>query len=62
MKYLTIDGVTFIVAECVKMCREDFINRHIDVFWPGKDKATRRKVLSKAYTLMARAAGDDTES
>lgn len=50
---MRFEGVTFIKSECVKMSREDFIKRHLDVFWTDRDKAIRRKMLGKAYDLMA---------
>ncbi len=34
------------------MSREDFISRHLDVFWTDRKEATRRKMLGKAYDLM----------
>lgn len=53
MNEIRFEGVTFIKSECLKMSREDFIKRHIDVFWADRDKAVRRKMLGKAYDLMA---------
>ncbi len=53
MNEMRFEGVTFIKSECVKMSREDFIKRHLDLFWTDRDKATRRKMLGKAYDLMA---------
>lgn len=52
MNEIRFEGVTFIKSECVKMSREDFINRHLDVFWTDRKEATRRKMLGKAYDLM----------
>lgn len=53
MNEVIFERVTFIKSECVKMSREDFINRHIDVFWTDRKESTRRKMLGKAYDLMA---------
>lgn len=53
MNEIRFEGVTFVKSECVKMSREDFIKAHLDVFWTDRDKATRRKMLGKAYDLMA---------
>lgn len=50
---IRFEGVTFVVEECLKLSREAFIKRHIDVFWTDRDKATRRKMLNKAYDLIA---------
>ena len=52
MKEVRFEGVTFIRSECVKMTREDFITRHLHVFWTDRKEATRRKMLGKAYDLM----------
>lgn len=53
MNELIFEGVTFIESECVKMSREEFIEQHVDVFWTDRKDATRRKMLGKAYDLMA---------
>ncbi|MCF0219324.1 MAG: hypothetical protein HUK14_06040 [Muribaculaceae bacterium] len=47
------EGVTFVKSACLKLSREDFVKQHIDVFWTDRDKATRRKMLNKAYDLIA---------
>ncbi len=52
MNELRFEGVTFIKSECTKLSREDFINRHVDVFWTDRKEATRRMMLGKAYDLM----------
>lgn len=53
MNEIRFEGVTFVREECVRMGRENFIKAHLDVFWIDRDKATRRKMLGKAYDLMA---------
>lgn len=52
MNEIRFEGVTFIKSECAKMSREDFINRHLGVFWTDRKEATRRKMLGKAYDLI----------
>ena len=52
MNEMKFEGVTFVKSECTKMSREDFIKHHLDVFWTDRDKATRRKMLGKAYDLI----------
>lgn len=52
MNELIFEGVAFIKAECRKLSREEFIDSHIDVFWPDRKEATRRKMLGKAYDLI----------
>ncbi|MCM1093791.1 MAG: hypothetical protein NC421_07545 [Lachnospiraceae bacterium] len=60
MNELRFEGVTFMKSECVKMSREDFISRHLDVFWMDRKEATRGKMLGKAYDLMAPPVKADT--
>lgn len=50
---IKFENVTFVKAEVAKMKKEEFINSHIDIFWPDKNKNTRRKMLSQAYDLCA---------
>lgn len=59
MNEIRFEGVTFIKSECAKMSREDFINRHLDVFWTDRKEATRRKMLGKAYDLIVTPAKKD---
>lgn len=46
MKY---EGVTFVEAEVKKMSMDEFIERHLDVCWPDRDKDTRKKMLADVY-------------
>lgn len=59
MNEIRFEGVTFIKSECAKMSREDFISRHLDVFWTDRKEATRRKMLGKAYDLIVPPAKKD---
>ena len=43
------EGVAFVETEVKKMSKEVFIKRHIDAFWPKKDKETRKKMLADVY-------------
>ncbi|MCM1141439.1 MAG: hypothetical protein NC453_22955 [Muribaculum sp.] len=52
MNEIRFEGVTFIKSECAKMSREDFISRHLGVFWTDRKEAIRRKMLGKAYDLI----------
>lgn len=42
------EGVTFVETEVKKMSKEVFIKKH-DIFWPRKDKETRKKMLADVY-------------
>lgn len=50
---IKFENVTFIKSEVLKMGKEEFIFRHLDIFWRDKDEETRRKMLSQAYDLCA---------
>ncbi len=50
---VTYEGVTFIKSTCLKLSREEFIEKHLRIFWTDRKEATRRKMLGKAYDLMA---------
>lgn len=51
---IRFEGVTFVKEACLRMSRSEFIARHLEAFWTDRDKATRKKMLGKAYDLMAR--------
>lgn len=50
---IKFEKVTFIKAEVVKMKKDEFISKHVNIFWPDKEKETRKKMLSQAYDLCA---------
>jgi len=45
-------GVTFVDEACKKMSKEEFIERHKDVFWQDRDEKTRKKMLADVYERM----------
>lgn len=47
------EGVNFNEGAVARMGREDFIRRHIRVFWQDRDEETRRKMLGQVYELTA---------
>lgn len=49
---MIIEGVYFVVEECSKMTKEEFVNNFIDVFWLDKPRKERKKILSDAYALI----------
>lgn len=49
---IVYEGVSFVVAQCAAMSREEFIRVHIGAFWPDRDRKTRRKLLTQAYNLI----------
>ncbi len=52
---MTINGVTFNVALCSQMSREEFITQMMPVFWQDMGAKERRTALGKAYTLIVKA-------
>lgn len=52
---MTINGVTFNVALCSQLSREEFITQMMPVFWQDMGAKERRAALGKAYTLIVKA-------
>lgn len=50
---MIVEGVSFVEDVCVKMSREEFIERHKDAFWQDRDEAVRRQMLGDAYDMMS---------
>ncbi len=46
---MIVDRVNFNEGLVSKMSREDFIAKHIGVFWQDRDEQTRRKMLEDVY-------------
>lgn len=46
------EGVTFVEEACKGMSKEEFIERHKDTFWQGRDEKTREKMLADVYERM----------
>lgn len=46
------EGVTFVVEACKGMSKEEFIERHKDVFWQDRDEKTREKMLADVWKRM----------
>lgn len=49
---MILDGVNFVDEVCVKMSKEEFIERHKDAFWQDRDEEVRKQMLADAYDLM----------
>ena len=49
---MIIEGVFFVVEECRKMTKEEFVDNFIDVFWLNRPRKERKKILSDAYALI----------
>ena len=46
------EGVNFNAAEVRKMDMDDFIARHLPLFWRDRDEQTRRKMLAEVYRFI----------
>ena len=46
------EGVTFVTEACKGMSKEEFIERHKDVFWQDRDEKTREKMLADVWKRM----------
>lgn len=53
---MIFERVNFNDEEVKKMTRDEFISRHIDMFWLNRDEATRKNMLSQVYDLIVRPA------
>lgn len=49
---MIFECVNFNDEEVRKMSRDEFLARHISLFWKNRDEATRKKMLSKVYGLI----------
>jgi hypothetical protein len=49
---MIIEGVFFVVEECRKMTKEEFVDNFIDVFWLNRPRKERKKMLNDAYALI----------
>lgn len=56
---MTINGVTFNVALCAAMSREEFVSQMMPAFWQDMGAKERKAALGKAYTLIVKAAGKE---
>lgn len=55
------EGVTFIKSEIAKMCKADFIDLHLPLFWLDRDEKTRRKMLTSVYGKIVKPVKATTE-
>lgn len=56
------ENVTFDKSAVAAMSREEFIERHIGIFWQDRDERTRRKMLEAVYRLVRPDRRKDKES
>ena len=51
------EKVSFSVDYAKSVTKEEFIERHVDVFWLDRSEDVRRKMLSDAYDIITKGAG-----
>lgn len=52
---LKYENVTFLKEPAKRLTKEEFIALHLNVFWPDRDEATRKKMLGKVHDLITGA-------
>jgi hypothetical protein len=51
------EKVSFSVEYAESVTKEEFIERHVGVFWLDRSEDVRRKMLSDAYDIITKGAG-----
>lgn len=51
------EKVSFSVEYAKSVTKEEFIERHVEVFWLDRSEDVRRKMLSDAYDILTKGAG-----
>ena len=54
---IRIECVSFSVEYAKSVTKEEFIERHVEVFWLDRSEDVRRKMLSDAYDILTKGAG-----
>lgn len=49
---MKFEGVTFVDSVVKTMPKEDFIRKHLKVFWKNRTRAERRQMLSDVYDMI----------
>ncbi len=52
---LKYENVTFLKEPAKRLTKEEFIALHLNVFWPDRDEATRKKMLGTVHDLITGA-------
>lgn len=53
---MIFERVNFNEEGIKKMSREEFVSRHLDLFWLDRDEATRKKMLGEVYDIINKPA------
>lgn len=59
MIMLKFEGVTFIVDAVRRMTKEEFIGKHLNVYWKDRKEKQRRKMLTDVYEKIAGKSSDE---
>lgn len=54
---ICFEKVSFSVEYAKSVTKEEFIERHVGVFWLDRSEDVRRKMLSDAYDIITKGAG-----
>lgn len=46
------ENVTFLKEPAKRLTREEFIARHLNVFWQDRKESTRRKMLGNVHDII----------
>lgn len=49
---MIVEGVTFVEHAVKSMTKDEFIKKHINVFWLDRDEHDREQMLSDTYDLI----------
>lgn len=54
---IRIECVSFSVEYAMSVTKDEFIEQHVSVFWQDRGEDDRRKMLSDAYDIITKGAG-----
>ena len=54
---ICFEKVSFSVEYAKSVTKEEFIERHVDAYWLDRSEDVRRKMLSDAYDIITKGAG-----
>lgn len=49
---MKFEGVTFVESVVKAMTKEDFIRKHLKVFWKNRSRKVRHQMLSDVYEMI----------
>lgn len=49
---LKYENVTFLIEPAKRLTRDEFIARHLNVFWQNRKESTRKKMLGEVHDII----------